>query len=873
MKRIVFLFFLFACAHFSLCGQDNNVLFIVCDDLKYFDFESPDCPVYAPNLKALSESGIVFTNAHANNPICSPSRASFLSGTYAHNNGFFGYNQLVNVWYGYPHLTPENSIFSELQGQNYLTKISGKVYHGAPDSIFQNTINDYNKFGGHGPYPFLNNQSISSPHGPSNLESSEPQMGPILPMEGDSTWFNHGYPIGFDNEGITGLLPDELVRTEAVNFLNDPNHSKFIYGIGFYRPHLPFYAPQEFFDLYNINDIVIPSFLDEELLAQATSSHMNAFGSSGELFYNKLKDASEGENIEDYWIKKYLLAYYASISFVDYQLGLILEAFDQSVYAENTLLLLTSDNGFYTGEYEKAFNKNGLRNASSKIPFIVKHPDINNAMQIDQTISLIDLAPTLLDFATGESNPNFDGNSLLPLISSNGNDWDGNDYCVLSVASREQIPALVEANVNHQHYSLITNEYRLNSYANGEFELYDQIQDPFEKTNLAEDSDYAQVLDSLNDILLQEVACSRPAYTEGQILSHGGFEQDYNGWVVFNNGPNTAVIEMDGQSNEYARLTKNQNQTYLALENRVMFLHQDQGYKLKFKARASNDGIPLEIRMGYIDDNTPISWYNSQTISVDSEWEEYEIGFSYPHETSKRKPSIRFVLPQIGQIDLDDIFVETSDDIEPLDPFACEQNNFLNAPLNLSYSVFDGSIRFHWDSIPGSNKCEIQGNESSAPLQNNISWLVPFGDSTSTEAPSFSYPIPINETLDAGAIIALDTEYRWRVRCGCSLDPMIMSPFSGWEYFTLTSLISSLNENQIWQPKIYPNPNYGSTLYIEGENILRVDIFDMGMRRVHSEYLNPNQPKHQISTSLSMGNYIVKLQARDSISNQKLIIN
>jgi arylsulfatase A-like enzyme len=199
-------------------------------------------------------------------------------------------------------------------------------------------------------------------------------------------------------------------------------------------------------------------------------------------------------------IKRWTQAYLASVTFVDDQLGQILDALEESQYAENTLVIFTSDHGYHMGEKEIIF-KNTLWEESTRVPFVIAGPGVEKNSECSKPVSLIDLYPTLLNYCQLPGDPNKDGNkqelngkSLLPLMKNPKNGyWDGPSITITAVCSQEKIEVDQPGPIDHQHYSLRSERYRYILYRNGEEELYDHRYDPYEWFNLAKDPSLAQL--------------------------------------------------------------------------------------------------------------------------------------------------------------------------------------------------------------------------------------------------------------------------------------------------------------------------------------------------------------------------------------------
>ena len=852
----------------SLRSQDPNVIMVICDDLRYFDFTSPDCPVYAPNLAALAERGVSFSDAHANLPVCSPSRASFLSGKYAHNSGYYGYHQQLNHWYNFTNLHPDSSIINTFKNNGYKTILAGKIYHDSPDSLYENASDFYDRFGNHGPFVTDGNSAQPYPGSPEIGITHHNSSGPIVefPEEDSVYWALEGDTFEVDGDTVVDLLPDELITEKAIDELSQVQSDPFFMVLGHFRPHLPFFAPKEFFDLYDIENMVIPEHYNGLILKSAIASFKNSWGSNGETFYSFLQDESAGQAIEDLWLKKYLRAYYASVSFVDHQIGLLMNALDSSDYASNTLLLLTSDNGFYLGDYAKFANKNGMRSPSSKIPMILYGPGIPEDTVISDPVSLIDIYPTLSNFAFGDIPDGLDGHDILPLVDNSFGNWEGEDFTLQEVASNEKIILGTLANTNHQHHSICNSNYRYTLFSDGEEEFYDRTLDPLELTNIAGSPEIQSIRSLMNSQLVNATNVNALNYDPLDHIILGGFENDFNGWDINSVLGNNlgSIIDID-PDDKHCKIEKT-NTDYTFIENKGIFLENGKTYRLTFKAKADQSNLELKTQMWHTEDILPpVSW-NNITYSINNSWTEYEHTFTYSLESTKRKAGLRLVFQNIGTYEIDDVCI--------IDVASCHQDNFEDPINNPEIEVFGETINFNWDPFLGSTKCQFQGNLSSAPINSNISFLIPLGTDFSEFPPTETFTYPLNIPLSNGNIILYDQEYRWRVRCGCSVNPIIANPFNEFEYFTIEDPGLHLQDSQNKlndQVIMYPNPNSTGELFLNKENLRSLSLFDPKMDLVKQYNVKKGQQKFDIS-GLSKGNYIVRMQIGNILEDHNLII-
>jgi len=496
-----------------------NVVFIICDDLNdAIEGMGGHPQAISPNLDKLEKSGVTFLNAQTNCPICGPSRASLWSGLYPHTTGYFGYKQQQNHWRKNPTLKNTVTLFQHLSGNGYQVYATGKIHHNGHEdwSIFRNADgeNGFKVSPSFGPYPWdgdaatnnVKDRGVAYPHLPKNYVSNScwDGFGPVCDlsntMNGKGTWlYNHnGEEFIYKSEDNRDLMPDERCVEYAKDVLTSQHDEPFFMAVGFNRPHSPCYVPQKYFDMFNIDSLQLAPFLKNDLADCAKSIWKDKdLGSGGTGFYkySKLNDA-DGEQALLQWTRAYL----ACIAFVDDQIGKVVEAVNNSEYADNTIIIVTSDHGYHMGEKEYIF-KNTLWEESARIPFIVAGKGVAQGQKCINPISLIDVYPTIVDLCNLPENPNaggnnksLDGNSLVPLLENPKKaKWKGNDFAITAVSSSYELGVNQPAPVQTQHYSIRTAQYRYIYCRNGEEELYDHHADPHEWHNLANNAEYKKI--------------------------------------------------------------------------------------------------------------------------------------------------------------------------------------------------------------------------------------------------------------------------------------------------------------------------------------------------------------------------------------------
>ncbi len=271
--------------------------------------------------------------------------------------------------------------------------------------------------------------------------------------------------------------------------LNKP----FFLSVGFIRPHTPLVAPDRFFELYPLADINLPNFIENDDQDTHFESLYAPKTSLGRKHYNTLLASF---NSKDEALRKYYQAYLASVSFMDEQVGKVLDALNNSIYKDNTIVVFTSDHGYNLGEKNNLF-KNNLWQRSTQVPMIIFDPRRSKKQTITEAVSLIDLYPTFMDYAQvqGDNRKNnkglpISGSSLKPLIDGKETSaqpaTDNTERYALSVVKQWGKQGL-------KSFAVRTQDWRYIKYGNNKEELYYNKIDPNEIINLADNSEYAAV--------------------------------------------------------------------------------------------------------------------------------------------------------------------------------------------------------------------------------------------------------------------------------------------------------------------------------------------------------------------------------------------
>jgi arylsulfatase A-like enzyme len=410
-----------------------NFLFLPIDDLNdWIGVLGANENVKTPHIDALAGRGMLFTNAHAQAPICGPSRASLMSGLYPYQTGMYGQISDDKLRAAVNAVAPTPFLTESLKNNGYYTAGRGKIFHkGAPEGTFH----EYFREGGFGPNP------------PTRMK-----------WESNRTHTDWGpFP-----ETDAGMLDFQTANWGA-DWLDKTHEGPFFLGLGMIRPHAPWHAPQKWFDLYPLEDIELPPWLELDMVDVPPTGV-------------SLADVPQMPTIEwaienNEW-RPILQAYLASVSFMDHCIGIAVNALRRSAYADNSYIILFSDNGYHLGEKSR-FAKMSLWERSTRVPLIISGPGVK-AGKTHAPVGLIDLYPTILDLAGLPKNENNSGRSLMPFLKGDG-----------------EMRGPITSVYGKDNFAVIDETYRYIRYANGDEELYDRAADPNEWDNLADNPRYA----------------------------------------------------------------------------------------------------------------------------------------------------------------------------------------------------------------------------------------------------------------------------------------------------------------------------------------------------------------------------------------------
>jgi arylsulfatase A-like enzyme len=467
-----------------------NVLFIVCDDLNTHVKPAGFGHIQTPALDKLAAAGLTFRRAYCQYPVCGPSRASFLSGLYPESTGIVDNKSDLRTVRPGTLSMPEH-----FKKSGYWTAGVGKIFHGNMDPG-NPAWHDVQKF-----------QNDELPIVTKARKAFEAKHGLVTERKNRKPWKDLVSKLAKQTRGQTspGYGPSGLTDSQhkdgknaqqVIKWLNDKafGDKPFFITCGIQKPHVPFLAPQKYFDAYPTQQLKykLPPTNDwNDIPPLAKVKRYQGFG----FEFGKENDSLRHE---------YTQAYHACISFIDAQIGLVLEKLKERGLWENTIVIFTSDHGYHLGEHFM-WGKVTLFEECARVPMIIRVPktpgsDVNNSFATKAgtttqgLVELLDVFPTLVELCNLEKPKHLQGQSIVNLFS---NPKAEGKQAVYTVVSRG--PQLGR--------SIRTPRWRYAEWANpGQAELYDLSQDPNEYTNLAKRPKHRDTVKKMHALLAKTKA-------------------------------------------------------------------------------------------------------------------------------------------------------------------------------------------------------------------------------------------------------------------------------------------------------------------------------------------------------------------------------
>ena len=472
--------FIFLLTTPTLADEHPNVLFIAVDDLNdWIGCMKGHPQAQTPNIDRLAERGVLFLNAHCAAPACNPSRAAVFSGRMPDSTGVWS-NDSPSL----DKLDPDCLTVTRLfQKNGYYVVGAGKMLHRNSDKHFQDYFSPEQRWS-----PFDRRQVDYSEDEQASKGSSNPrhvavdQQGnkyvlPLNRMPSDRKPNSSG---GESFDWGPFDVPDEdfgdtKITNWAIELLQQPSEKPLFLAVGYYRPHIPLWAPKRFFERFKTQPAQLPPIPPDDL---------NDLSDTGRRWAIEAVTAGSHATVmkHDEW-RPAVEAYLACVSYIDHEIGRLLDAFDDSPFANNSLIVLWSDHGWHLGEKQHWGKWTGWER-STRVPLIIVPPtespgyDFAHGASCEEPVSLIDLYPTLVDLCTLEI-PEDEQSEPQEYIGPEGNSllWELRKP---HRANHRHVTTLFDVN----NATVRSNQMRYIRYADQTEELYDHRTDPHEWANI-----------------------------------------------------------------------------------------------------------------------------------------------------------------------------------------------------------------------------------------------------------------------------------------------------------------------------------------------------------------------------------------------------
>ena len=437
----------------ATAAEKPNVLFIAVDDLAAALGCYSDLVAKTPNIDRLAATGMKFDRAYNQLPLCNPTRASVMTGLRPDQIKVYDLDRHFR-----DELPDVVTLSQAFQQAGYFAARVGKIYHyNVPAAIGTDGFDD----------PPSWNQTVNPKGRDKTDEALVFNAEPHRQISGALSWLAAD---GTDEEQTDGMI-----ATEAIRLMQEHRKQPFFLGVGFFRPHTPYVAPRKYFDMYPVDEVRLPfAPVDDRADIPVAAFAHNCPVPNYSLPTPILKQAVQ--------------AYYACVSFIDAQVGRLLDELDRSGLTENTIVVFWSDHGYHLGEHNGIWQKRTLFEQCARTPLIIRAPGAaGNGQPCQRIVEFVDIYPTLTSLAGVKSPSNLAGRDLSPLLTNPSTDWDGLAVTQVLRPQDSRLKTMVMG------CSIRTDRWRYTEWAEGKegLELYDHHADPMEFNNLATAPDEA----------------------------------------------------------------------------------------------------------------------------------------------------------------------------------------------------------------------------------------------------------------------------------------------------------------------------------------------------------------------------------------------
>ncbi len=446
-----------------------NVLFLIADDLR------PELGCYGnliiktPNIDALAARGTQFNRAYAQFPLCNPSRSSMLNGRYPTQTGVMDNNTYFRA--KHPDFVTLPQYFLK---NGYATLRTGKIFHGGIDDQVSWTE------GGEPVDPNIVNRQaspVATGQGAREVGDEEPTPQTNRPARASAS--DRIVVLEGDGEAHG----DYKIATRAIEFLNKYKDKPFFLAVGFNKPHSPPTAPKKLFDLYDVNKIPLPVDFSSSPKAPEGFPDVSIPRRNADLFIGRESSPAEAREM--------IRAYYASTSFMDAQVGRVIDELDRLKLRDNTIIVFWGDHGYHLGEKGKWSKAYSLWDVGLRVPLIIAVPG-QKPEQSSRVVQLLDLYRTLADLAGLPQPKEIEGRSLAPLTRNPKSNWNYPSFAVVQFQGKFGTSVSTE----RWHY-VEWDQDRAGSM------LLDLLNDPRELKNVVSDPSRASTVQEMKRLLKQ----------------------------------------------------------------------------------------------------------------------------------------------------------------------------------------------------------------------------------------------------------------------------------------------------------------------------------------------------------------------------------
>lgn len=497
MKLRIIIIALFLPVLLAAQEKPKNILFIAVDDLKPLLNNYGYDQMKTPNFDRLAKMGTSFHNAHVQQAVCGPSRASIMTGSYPDKT------KVWDLHTNFRDISPElHSMPEYLISQGYTTTAVGKIYHKGSSSKGHDgkswSIPHVlpKKFD-----PAYGTPAFYNYHNPVTKAKMDELMAEAKAkgIKGNGKVrkyvFDRLKPSTEQAEVSDNAYQDGVYTKEAIKRLRDLNKGDqpFFLGVGYQRPHLPFVAPKKYWDLYDRAAIDLAGFRG---LSDGTPKI--AYHSFGELrSYSDInKDTKIGDELPEAKQRELIHGYMACVSYIDALLGKLLDELDALGITDETVIVLWGDHGFHLGDHSLWCKHSNFEQAT-RIPLMFAGPGICKDKVSNQPVELVDVFPTLFDVAGVANSPQAQGKSLAPLMDKSKKTVVKQDYALSQYRRKKSVMGYSIRTERYRYTEWHDNNYRTDDPYDSSnivgIELYDYEKDPLETKNWEDDKAYETI--------------------------------------------------------------------------------------------------------------------------------------------------------------------------------------------------------------------------------------------------------------------------------------------------------------------------------------------------------------------------------------------